>query len=81
MRTKARPFAVVALAVLLGASPAPPGGPAATPAAAAGDAAYAALAKAYFAESFRAAPVAATQVGIHDYDTQLGSSSAAAYAA
>ena len=35
----------------------------------------------YFADSFRAAPAYATQVGVHDYDAQLGSLSAADYAA
>jgi uncharacterized protein (DUF885 family) len=45
------------------------------------DATYAALAKAYFAESFRASPVSATQIGIHDYDATVGSYDAAAYAA
>jgi uncharacterized protein (DUF885 family) len=71
--------AVVALAVVLGASPAPSPGPSGSP----GDAGarYAALARAYFAETFRANPVAATATGIHRYDVQLGSYSAADYAA
>ncbi|HEY0395864.1 MAG TPA: DUF885 domain-containing protein [Candidatus Elarobacter sp.] len=48
---------------------------------AAADAAYADLAKAYFAESFKAGPVGATAAGVHDYDAQLGSYAAADYAA
>ena len=69
--------AVVALALILGASPAP------VPSGSSGvvDARYAALAKAYFDESFRANPVTATATGIHRYDTLLGSYSAADYAA
>ncbi|MBV9407277.1 MAG: DUF885 family protein, partial [Candidatus Eremiobacteraeota bacterium] len=75
-----RGLACLTLAALLGASPAPsPGASAASTAGA--DAAYAALAKEYFAESFRAGPVGASAVGIHTYDTQLGSFGAADYAA
>jgi uncharacterized protein (DUF885 family) len=66
-----RVLAAVALAVLVGASVTPSlGQPRST---AAFDAAYAALAKAYFDESFRANPVNATATGVHSYDTQLGS--------
>ncbi|HEY4442353.1 MAG TPA: DUF885 family protein, partial [Candidatus Elarobacter sp.] len=77
MQKIARSLIVVALGALLGSSPVPtvstsPGS---------GDAAYATLASVYFGDSFRAAPVNATQAGIHDYDTQLGSYSAADYAA
>jgi uncharacterized protein (DUF885 family) len=93
--SNARFLAAIALAGLLGASPSPlpspgPSAPAATtstsPATsgastANADAAYEALAKAYFDESFRAGPVGATAVGIHDYDTQLGSYASADYAA
>jgi uncharacterized protein (DUF885 family) len=76
-------LAAVALAGLLGASPAPlqPAGPSASPATTSADAAYAALAKAYFGETFRANPVTATAVGVHDYDARLGSYSGADYAA
>jgi len=41
------------------------------------DAAYAALAKRYFAETFRANPTTATSVGVHAYDARLGSYAAA----
>jgi uncharacterized protein (DUF885 family) len=78
MLSNRRVVAVVALAALLGASPAPSLGPSTSPAA---DAAYTALAKAYFDENFRANPVGATVVGVHDYDAQLGSYAAADYAA
>ncbi|HEX3463458.1 MAG TPA: DUF885 domain-containing protein [Candidatus Elarobacter sp.] len=81
MLLNARFAAVVALAGLLGASPEPSAGPNTAPPAGSGDAAYAALAKDYFNESFRAAPVSATATGIHDYDAQLGSYGAADYAA
>jgi uncharacterized protein (DUF885 family) len=80
MLSNSRFFAVVALAALLGASPAPLPQPSASSAANA-DAAYAALAKAYFDESFRTNPVGATATGIHTYDAQLGSYAAADYAA
>jgi uncharacterized protein (DUF885 family) len=64
-------LASVALLALVGVSAAPSPGqiPAETPS----DAAYAALAKAYFDESFRANPVNATATGIHTYDAELGS--------
>ena len=67
--------AAFSVAALLGASPVLPS-PAASSAPGA-DAAYAALAKRYFAEMFRANPVYATQVGIHAYDARLGSYAAA----
>ncbi|HEV3089189.1 MAG TPA: DUF885 domain-containing protein [Candidatus Elarobacter sp.] len=73
-------FVCATVAVLLGVSPAPSPGPSA-PSSAQADAAYTSLAKEYFDESFRAAPVSATAVGIHAYDTQLGSYGAADYAA
>jgi uncharacterized protein (DUF885 family) len=44
------------------------------------DAAYAALAQNYYSESFRLNPTEATQVGVHDYDDQLGDFSAAGVA-
>ncbi len=56
---------------------------AATPqvlAAESGDAAYAALAQAYYNELFRVNPIYATNVGVHDYDDQLGDFSAAGIA-
>jgi uncharacterized protein (DUF885 family) len=81
MLRNARFLAFVALGALLAASPPPPAASGAATATAAADAAYADVAKAYFAESFRAAPVAATAIGIHDYDAQLGSYAAADYAA
>ncbi len=75
-----RVSACLTLATLLGASPAPsPGASAASSAGA--DAAYAALAKEYFGDLFRAGPVGATAFGVHIYDTQLGSYAAADYAA
>ncbi len=66
-----RILATVGLAALVGASAAP--SPAQSRVAPASDAVYAALAKAYFDESFRANPVNATAIGIHRYDTELGS--------
>jgi uncharacterized protein (DUF885 family) len=45
------------------------------------DARYAALAKSYFAATFRANPVNATATGVHDEDELLGSYSAADFAA
>jgi uncharacterized protein (DUF885 family) len=80
MLSNRRSFAVVALAALLGVSPAPSPEPSASSAASA-DAAYTALAKAYFGENFRANPVGATATGVHAYDAQLGSYGAADYAA
>ncbi|HYW55116.1 MAG TPA: DUF885 domain-containing protein, partial [Dongiaceae bacterium] len=77
----ARFLATVALAALLAASPAPSGQPSGSPIGPSADAAYAALAQAYFDESFRANPVSATAAGVHTYDTQLGSYGAADYAA
>ena len=71
--------ACIALAVLLGAGPASSSGP--STARSATDAAYAALARSYFDESFRAGPVGATAVGIHAYDARLGSYEEADYAA
>ncbi len=91
MRSTRRLFAVGLAAALLGASPSPPaspsgsaapGSPATSPSAAgSADAGYAALAKAYFDESFRANPVNATYTGVHDRDAQLGSYAAADWAA
>ncbi len=90
MRIAHRLFAVVASAALCGASPGPAASPSPSPspaptasASAAGDvdAGYAALAKAYFDESFRANPVNATYAGVHAYDAQLGSYAAADWAA
>ncbi|MEA2784937.1 MAG: hypothetical protein QOF71_1041, partial [Candidatus Eremiobacteraeota bacterium] len=78
MRSTYRSVAAVALATLLGVAPAP--SPQASHAAAA-DAAYTALAKAYFDENFRANPVGATAAGVHAYDASLGSYAAADYAA
>jgi uncharacterized protein (DUF885 family) len=80
MLSNLRGLACLTLAALLGASPAPSPGPSAASSAGA-DAAYTALAKDYFDELFRASPVNATAVGIHTYDTQLGSNGAADYAA
>jgi uncharacterized protein (DUF885 family) len=72
-------LSAAALAGLLGAAPA--AAPPPSPGPAESDARYAALARAYFAESFRANPVGATATGVHAYDAQLGSYSAADYAA
>src|SRR5579875_2184288 len=60
-------FAASVTTALLGA------GSPATSSASGADAAYAALAKRYFAETFRANPVYATPVGIHAYDARPGS--------
>ena len=40
------------------------------------DAQYASLAQTYYNESFRLNPIEATQVGVHDYDDQIGDFSA-----
>ncbi len=45
------------------------------------DAALAAIASTYFAASFRANPISATQSGVHTYDTKLGTYGAGAWAA
>jgi uncharacterized protein (DUF885 family) len=71
MRLSRRFLASVLLVVLVGVSAAPSPGQSRT--GAASDAAYAALAKAYFDESLRANPVNATATGIHSFDTELGS--------
>ncbi len=71
-------LAVAALAGILGAAPPATGGAASSRAS---DAAFTALARSYFAESFRANPVNATQAGVHTYDTALGSYEEADYAA
>jgi uncharacterized protein (DUF885 family) len=68
-----RLLALLALSALLAPPPL-----AAAPSA---DARYAALARGYFAGTFRANPVSATAAGIHDYDTQLGRYGSADYAA
>lgn len=51
------------------------------PAASAGDAAYTAIERAYFAGSFKTNPINATTLGVHTYDAELGSYAAADYAA
>ena len=81
MLRNGRSLAIVALAALFGASPVPAAQPGAGSATAGPDAAYTALAKAYFDENFRANPVGATAAGVHAYDAQLGSYAAADYAA
>ncbi len=81
MSSNCRFFAVAALAALLGASPVPSAEPSAGGSTAGPDAAYGALAQAYFGETFRANPVNATQAGIHEYDARLGSYGSADYAA
>ena len=75
MTSLSRRAVIGALVAVLGVAPLPAR---ATPGA---DAAYTALAKAYFDESFRANPVNATQTGIHTYDAQLGSYEEGDYAA
>jgi len=52
----------------------------ATPGSGSADAAFAAIAKTYFADGFRESPSSATPTGVHDYDAQLDDLSAAAYA-
>ena len=49
---------------------------AASPAPSNGDAAYAALAQRYYTESFAMSPIFATELGVHDYDSQIGDFSA-----
>jgi uncharacterized protein (DUF885 family) len=62
-------------AVLLGAAPVPGSG------AGSADAQYVALAHDYYYSGFKLNPIAATQVGVHTYDAELGDYSAAAMAA
>ncbi len=57
---------LLASSVLAAASPAPSNG----------DAAYAALARTYYTESFAMSPIYATELGVHDYDSQIGDFSA-----
>jgi len=57
---------LLASSVLAAASPAPSNG----------DAAYAALAQNYYTESFALSPIYATELGVHDYDSQIGDFSA-----
>ena len=57
---------LLASSVLAAASPAPSNG----------DAAYAALAQHYYTESFAMSPIFATELGVHDYDSQIGDFSA-----
>jgi uncharacterized protein (DUF885 family) len=78
MFSQARPFAVLSLVALLAASPGPQ--PATALTVLQNDGLYSALASEYFAASFRANPVGATATGVHTYDAELGSYSAAAYA-
>ncbi|HEY5257151.1 MAG TPA: DUF885 domain-containing protein [Candidatus Baltobacteraceae bacterium] len=73
--TYLRSMAVLSLAALLGAGPMAP-----MPAMSAEDR-YAALAKQYFAQSFAANPISATESGLHAYDAQLGDFSAAHFRA
>src|SRR5580693_3115765 len=70
MNRSLRLVAVVLVLALLGASPSPE-------APANADSQYTTLAKAYYAENFRLNPINATQVGVHDYDDQIGDFSAA----
>jgi len=74
-------FALVPAAAPADPSPVPPSAPAsATPNSGSADAAFAAIAKTYFADGFRESPSSATPTGVHDYDAQLDDLSAAAYA-
>jgi uncharacterized protein (DUF885 family) len=57
--------AVALVLLLLGASPGPQ-------VSANADSQYTALALAYYSENFRLNPIDATQVGVHDYDDQIG---------
>ncbi|MBV8246785.1 MAG: DUF885 domain-containing protein [Candidatus Eremiobacteraeota bacterium] len=70
-----RALAALAVVLLFGASP----GPAPT-APGSADAQLAALARAYYDDHFRAAPIDATFAGLHDHDDRLGDFSATAYA-
>ena len=57
---------LLASSVLAAASPAPSNG----------DAAYVALAQSYYTENFALSPIYATELGVHDYDSQIGDFSA-----
>jgi uncharacterized protein (DUF885 family) len=78
MLSNSRLLTLAALIALIGASPLTPAQPSAT---ALADGRYAALAKAYFDDTFRANPVFATGTGIHAYDAELGSYEEADFAA
>lgn len=64
-----RSVSAILIVALAGVSPAPP-------AASGADAAYAELAQAYYAQQFRSSPIEATELGVHDYDDQIGDFSA-----
>jgi uncharacterized protein (DUF885 family) len=75
-----RPIVAAGLiAALLAAAPS--AAPAQTPAAGASDAAYVALAQAYYDANFKLNPLEATSVGVHTYDNEIGDFSAAGVAA
>ncbi len=65
---------VAAIALLVGASPAPQSSPGS------GDAAFTDLANAYYMGELKRNPIEATFVGLHTYDAQMGDFSAAAVA-
>src|SRR5581483_7012463 len=73
-RFASRIIAGALAASLLGASPMP------QPTAGSADPAYVALAKQYYDAALRMSPIAATEVSIHDYDTDIGDFSAAGFA-
>jgi hypothetical protein len=77
LQASAVPISSAAPAAATSSSAAPPAAP---PPAGAADAAYAAIAKAYFYDGFREAPSGATSTGVHDYDRVLDDVSAAAHA-
>lgn len=68
MSSSLRILAIALASSLLAASPSPSGS---------ADDGYAALARAYYAQSFKTSPIEATAVGVHDYDDQIGDFSAA----
>ncbi len=73
MTTIARSVSALLAVALVGASPSPAG-------AGSADAAYVALAQGYYAQTFKLSPIEATQIGVHDYDDQIGDFSAAGIA-
>lgn len=79
--TKRAGLLCAAFAVAFVAAPALAASPGTSVPAVAGDAAYRALEKAYFAQNFKANPIAATMAGVHDEDARLGSFAATDYAA
>ena len=79
MKATIRSVAVVA-AIAFGVSPSLASPVPAVAISGPGDAAFKTIESAYWAQNFKANPIAATGAGVHDYDAELGSFSASDYA-